>query len=313
MWIATEINLHHEDTIREAQRRQINADIKRLYWDLNPGSPSDKIYTDFIDDWQEKADSGILKGGYNYQAFNIFDNVNLSKENLESELSKYTVGDVFYRRDILGERCVAEGLIFRGLAEHAEQYIVKKKELPKLRDIFMGADWGGNKSAYALTCSAIGSDGVVYVLKSTKKQAPDVAIEELKCFVYNFLEYIEKGYGFKDDDGHDRLLYVSGCDCDHNDVIINSLNDAGRRIFEKTYKPLLPDRVAMYSILLASGRMKFVEGECKDLLNEMKKMVFDEKSGEAIPLDDGTMQIDAYDSLTYSRAKRWHYLTKMRR
>ena len=310
LWIATEINLHHEDTIREAQRRQINADIKRFYWDLNPGSPSDKIYTDFIDDWQEKADGGILKGGYNYQAFNIFDNVNLSKANLESELSKYTVGSVFYRRDILGERCVAEGLIFRALAEQPERYIIKKQNIPKLHDIFMGADWGGNKSAHALACSAIGSDGAVYVLKAIKKQAPDVAIEELRCFVYDFLEYIENGYGLKDDRGYDILLHVIGCDCDHNDVIINSLNDAGRRIFDKTYKPPLPDRVALYSILLASGRLKFVEGECDDLINEMKNMVFDEKSAEAIPLDDGTMQIDAYDSLTYSRARRWHYLTK---
>ena len=43
LWIATEINLHHEETIREAQRRQINADIKRFYWDLNPESPYTSI------------------------------------------------------------------------------------------------------------------------------------------------------------------------------------------------------------------------------------------------------------------------------
>ena len=35
-WIATEIDLHHENTIDEALKRQIKADTKKLYWDLNP-------------------------------------------------------------------------------------------------------------------------------------------------------------------------------------------------------------------------------------------------------------------------------------
>ena len=92
LWIATEINLHHEETIREAQRRQINADIKRFYWDLNPESPNAEIYRKFIDVYEEKSESGQLKGGFNLITFNIFDNINLSKENLDEEISKYEVG-----------------------------------------------------------------------------------------------------------------------------------------------------------------------------------------------------------------------------
>ena len=78
LWIATEINLHHEETIREAQRRQINADIKRFYWDLNPESPNAEIYRKFIDVYEEKSENGQLKGGFNLITFNIFDNINLS-------------------------------------------------------------------------------------------------------------------------------------------------------------------------------------------------------------------------------------------
>ena len=106
-----------------------------------------------------------------------------------------------------------------------------------------------------------------------------------------------------------KPLYVGECNCDHIDVIINSLNEKGRYIFAKTYKPPLADRVFLYLILLADRRLKFVGGETEDLISEMQNMVYDDKHAETIPLDDGTMQIDTYDSLTYSLASKWHYLT----
>ena len=61
LWIATEINLHHAETIREAQRRQINADIRRFYWDLNPDTPTAEIYKEFIDVYEKKRERRNLK------------------------------------------------------------------------------------------------------------------------------------------------------------------------------------------------------------------------------------------------------------
>ena len=151
----------------------------------------------------------------------------------------------------------------------------------------------------------------MYVLKASKKQAPDVALDALSDFVYSFLSYIETGYGLKDQNGENLPLYVREANCDHIDVIVNSLNERGRYIFDKTYKPPLADRVFLYSILLAGGKLKFVEDETDYLIDEMQNLVFDEKSTEAIPLDDGSMQIDTYDSFTYSLAGRWHYLTDL--
>ena len=39
MWIATEINLHHDNTIKEAFNRQLAAKKRKIYWDLNPEHP----------------------------------------------------------------------------------------------------------------------------------------------------------------------------------------------------------------------------------------------------------------------------------
>ena len=46
MWIATEINLHHENTIKEAFNRQLAAHKRKIFWDLNPDNPKAKIYTE---------------------------------------------------------------------------------------------------------------------------------------------------------------------------------------------------------------------------------------------------------------------------
>ncbi|MBR5809112.1 MAG: PBSX family phage terminase large subunit [Clostridia bacterium] len=301
LWIATEINLHHADTIREAQRRQINANIKRFYWDLNPDSPNAEIYKEFIDVYQRKSESGVLKGGFNLITFNIFDNINLSKENLDSEISKYEPGTVWYRRDILGERCVAEGIVFPAFANDPQKWMVDKKDLPSsFRSCEVGFDIGGNNSAYAITASALGSDGIYYVLRSVKKQAQDLPMADVEQFAFDFLDYVQAEYKLNPQNVH----------TDHNDVIINTLNEK-RYLFGKTYKPALDERPFAISMLLAQGKIKFVKGECDDLIDELQNLVYDDKSEKTIVLDNGTMQIDTWDSFIYSLTGEWKYLMEV--
>lgn len=300
LWIATEINLHHEETIREASRRQINADIKRFYWDLNPENPNAKIYKNFIDVYAEKEQSGTLKGGFNHITFNIFDNINLSKANIEAEISKYEVGSVYYKRDILGLRCAAEGIIFKDFAEQTDKYIITSNELPdRFQWIDIGFDIGGNESAYAMCCTAYGYDNILYVLHAEKKQAPELPMKKVKNYVFNFIDYVENKYKFR----------ANNVSCDHSDIIINTLNETNY-IFDKTYKPPLEDRPFLFSVLMAQDRFKIVSGECDDLVNELCSLVYNSNEEKTIPLDDGSMQIDTYDALTYSCSRNWNYLKK---
>ena len=112
MWIATEINLHHDNTIKEAFNRQLAADMRKIFWDLNPDNPNAKIYTEYIDRYAQLDKDKILIGGYNYCHFTIHDNINISDERKREILSQYTPGTIWYLRDIEGRRCVAEGLIY---------------------------------------------------------------------------------------------------------------------------------------------------------------------------------------------------------
>lgn len=304
LWIATEINLHHPETIREAQRRQINADIKRFYWDLNPESPKAYIYKDFIDVYDKKAKEGELKGGFNLITFNIFDNINLSKENLDAEISKYEVGSVWYRRDILGERCMAEGIVFPDFANNTEKYLIEPSECPeRFRTVGIGYDLGGNKSNFALVATGITYDNKVIVLKAKEIEPQDLSLADVEQAAKDFILEVEQKYNVSVD-----YCYID----DNYYTTVNSLNNwryiFGSAAHIKASMPLT-DRPLMLTKLMATERFKLIRGECEPLIYQLQNLVFDDKSEKAIVKDDGSMPIDCYDGLMYSVADDYLYLT----
>ena len=254
----------------------------------NPDHPKHYVKTEIIDN--DKLDKQVIK-------FLIDDNIFLDetyKENLKKE---YT--GVFYQRFILGDFVRAEGIIFPEFANDPTRWIIKREDVPKtFRTVEVGFDIGGNGSAYALTCTGQGYDGVQYRLKAQKKQAEDMAMDDIEKFVVEFCEECERIYGVK----------IGMINCDHVAVIVNTINDNTRYTADLCYKPPLEDRVFLYSKLFSTDKIKFVDGMCDDLIEEMQNLVFDEKSDRAIPLDNGEMQIDTYDSACYSESSYWHYI-----
>ena len=131
MWIATEINLHHEDTIKEAFNRQLAARVRKIFWDLNPSSPGEWIYKNYIDRFPE-----TMGDRYNYQHFTIRDNATVSPERLAEIESQYDKESVWYRRDILGERCTPEGRVYNfGEANMTD-------EVPGRGEYYISVDYG---------------------------------------------------------------------------------------------------------------------------------------------------------------------------
>ena len=254
----------------------------------NPDHPKHYVKTEIIDN--DKLDKQVIK-------FLLDDNIFLDetyKENLKKEYS-----GVFYQRFILGDFVRAEGIIFPEFANSPDRWIIKREYVPKtFRTVEVGFDIGGNGSAYALTCTGQGYDGVQYRLKAQKKQAEDMAMNDIEKFVVEFCEECERIYGVK----------IGMINCDHVAVIVNTINDNTRYTADLCYKPPLEDRVFLYSKLFSTDKIKFVDGMCDDLIEEMQNLVFDDKSDRAIPLDNGEMQIDTYDSACYSESSYWHYI-----
>lgn len=113
LWIATEINEHYDSDdsrtsfIKVAFGRQVAAVWPLVLWDLNPCNPSHAIYKNYIDLYKTS-----YVGGYQYEHFTIRDNLAITPERMAEIESQYVPGSIWYRRDILGERCIAEGLIY---------------------------------------------------------------------------------------------------------------------------------------------------------------------------------------------------------
>lgn len=298
MAYVTEANECHPNFIQEVFDRTLSSADRKIFHDLNPKAESHWYYTDVLDFHQEKQRRD-KNYGYNYGHFTIADNLSIDDEKLRNTLKTYQKGTVWYERDILGRRKTAQGIIFPNFASDQTPYIIKQEDLPKrFRSIECGFDIGGNGSAYAMTCTGQGYDGTQYKLKAEKRQADKMSMDDVEGFVTEFCDYVEKKYDVR----------IDSINCDHIDVIINTINDNTKYSAGKCYKPPLQDRVFLYSKLFKTQKVKFVEDECDDLIDELCELVFDPKSEEAVYLDDGTMQIDTWDSNIYSESSYWHYI-----
>ena len=298
MAYVTEANECHPNFIQEVFDRTLSSADRKIFHDLNPKAESHWYYTDVLDFHQEKQRRD-RNYGYNYGHFTIADNLSIDDEKLRNTLKTYQKGTVWYERDILGRRKTAQGIIFPNFASDQKPYIIKREELPKrFRSIECGFDIGGNGSAYAMTCTGQGYDGIQYKLKAEKRQADKMSMDDVEGFVTEFCDYVEKKYDVR----------IDSINCDHIDVIINTINDNTKYSAGKCYKPPLQDRVFLYSKLFKTQKVKFVEDECEDLIDELCELVFDPKSEEAVYLDDGSYQIDCWDCNIYSESGYWHYI-----
>lgn len=258
----------------------------------NPDHPKHYVKTEIIDN--DLLDKQVIK-------FLLDDNIFLDetyKDNLKKE---YT--GVYYSRFIDGNFVRAEGVVFRDFADNTEKYLIDKKDLPNRYKWTCGAyDLGGNKSNFALVCTAEGADGVVYVLRTKAIYPEDLDLADVERECIEFIEGVEKDYSVK----------MSSCYVDDNYyTTVNSLNN-WRYIFDTAshIKSIMPleDRPLFLSKLMAQGRFKLVDGECDALIEELQNVVYDDKSEKAVIADDGTQTIDQIDGLFYSLADNYHFI-----
>lgn len=283
-----EVALMPQSFVDQAIARTLSYSNAKIWFNCNPESPNHWFYKEWLTNPEKQ---------YKHLHFLMQDNPTLSGKEIKRAESLFT--GVFYARYVRGEWVRAEGVVFPEFAADPSRWIVKREALPRhYRNVEVGFDIGGNGSAYALTCTGRGYDGIQYRLKSEKRQAGEMSMDDVERFVREFCEDCERVYG----------VDIDMINCDHIAVIVNTIDDNTKYRACLTYKPPVADRVFLYSRLLASDRLKFVAGMCDDLVDEMRNLVFDERAPDARPLDDGSMQIDAYDSGCYSEAGYWNYI-----
>lgn len=317
MWIATEINLHHDNTIKEAFNRTLSSHRRKFFWDLNPDHPRAKIYTDYIDKYVEWGKTGKLIGGVNYDRFTIFDNINISDDSRKAFISQYEPGTIWYNRDILGMRCIAEGLIYTKLAGEfslpagtAKPHSITVEDARRLNliKIAIAIDFGGNGSGHALVACGIteGYEKLVF-LKSrrytegekdedTGLTVKDVTPDDLGRMFVNFTKDIVDKYGFV------TAAYADSAEQVLIRGIKNSMNTAGLGTYApgNARKSEINDRIFALVTLSTQGRVFYVEDECQSLMSAISTAIWDPKQvTKNVRLDNGTSDIDSMDALEY--------------
>lgn len=296
MWIATEINLHHDNTIKEVFNRTIAADKRKIFWDLNPDNPNAKIYKDYIDKYQEKYSKGTLIGGYNYEHFTIDDNINIPEERKEEIKSQYDKESIWYQRDILGKRCIAEGLIYRKFANDPKKYLIERNNITNLMKIIIGVDFGGTGSGHSFVATGytFGFKGIV-ILASERHFGDDIDPDKLGVLFTDFVKKVNHKYGYAE---------IAYCDSAEQ-VLIRGLRNSSIKEgltlrIENAWKSSINDRINLTTRLIAQDRLKYTndsetfrEALCTAIWNP-KEITKNER------LDDGTSDIDTLDGFEYT-------------
>lgn len=293
MWIATEIDLHHKKAIEEGFDRQYAAKRRKIFWDLNPGNPRAMIYVDYIDLYAKKNLKGELLGGYNYQSFTLFDNINISSSRIEEIISRYDKNSIEYKRNILGVRCVAEGLIYRTFVENTDRFLVDDAEGFNFAVVMIGVDFGGNSSAHAFVATGITKDRYVVVLDEENFK-DDVDPDELTRRYCEFVRRVNLRWGPAQTraDSAEQVL-IRG-------FRNKAMQERLRTEVLNSLKMPINERIRLTKMLLAMGRFRIVR-HCQYLIGALCDAVWDpDELTEDIRLDNGSTNIDSLDAFEYS-------------
>ena len=294
LWIATEANEHYDcddsrtSFIKVAMARQAASKQPKILWDLNPCSPTHRIYVDYIDKYEQQG----LIGGYNYGHFTINDNLSISDERREEIKSMYDENSIWYRRDMLGERCVAEGLIHKQFAENTNDYLLEIA--PKnFMAINIGVDFGGNGSKHTFVCTGITRAFDSVVVLENERIETDVSPVELED---KFVEFVKKCY---EKYGKPTKTYADSAE----QTLIRGFKIASMRkglVNEVTNAKKRPitDRIKLTDKLIAQNRF-YVMKHCKHVIKALQTSVWNNKKPDE-RLDDGTTDIDTIDAMEYS-------------
>ena len=280
-----EVALMPESFVNQALAR-CSVDGARLWFSCNPQSPSHWFHTDWIERHRER---NAL-----YLHFAMTDNPALSEKTLERYRSMYS--GVFYDRYIRGLWVAADGLIYQQFADEKERYLIDTP--PDIMYAVIGLDFGGSKSAHAMTLTGFTSGFKQVILLDeyyhNNLKSGRLSPKQLEEAFVDFVRRAKSKY----------KVYEAFCDSAEQ-TLIEGLTVAAIRArlgieVRNAIKGPINDRIAFYNSLMAQDRFKIMR-HCTAHIKALEEAVYDDsKPVKDVRLDNGTTDIDSLDSMEYS-------------
>lgn len=295
IWIATEINQHYDGDdirtsfIKTAFGRQVAAREPKVLWDLNPSDPKHKIYEEYIEKYKTQ-----YVGGYNYEHFTIRDNLSITEDRIREIESMYDTSSIWYRRDILGERCVAEGLIYRLFADNNEKYVISRDKIQPIWFVRVGVDFGNSKSSTTFCATAFGFNFSHVTVIKTRRITRELTPVELDREFVDFIEKVNEEY---------PGAFVVRCDSAET-TLINGLKLAtiplGYCVIKNALKIQIRERIRLVDRLISRGRLFIVDTETP-MIEALNGAVWDiKKPDERLDAVGPHNPVDMLDAFEYS-------------
>lgn len=283
--LADEVALFPQNFVEQMMGR-CSVEGAKLWLNCNPESPAHFVKRELIDKAAEKR--------VYHLHFSMEDNLSLSPKTRARYRRMFS--GVFYRRFILGEWALTDGLIYPQFAENPEAFLVDAP--PSIQYAVIGVDFGGTGSAHSFTLTGFtpGMEKVVildeYYHNNREKGA--LSPKELE---EAFVAFVRRAKG-------QYRVYEAYCDSAEQ-TLIQGLRIAAARAGvgidpRNARKGPIHDRIAFYNSLMAQGRF-LVSRHCQATIKALGEAVYDAKKPmEDLRLDDGTTNIDSLDSMEYA-------------
>ena len=280
MAYVTEANECHQKFLKEVFDRTLSSSNRKIFHDLNPKEEEHWYYEDILN-FHEEQQAKNPQYGYNYGHFTLVDNMSLSDEQISALLTTYQKDSVWYKRDIRGERAVADGIIFRRFAENNAPYLYEDAELiedGKIKrvpsKVVIGVDFGGNGSMTTMICTLYfnGYQDFRAAEETCIELSKDIDADKICVKFIEFYDFCIKKY--------ERVDWVFPDSA--STTMINSLRSAAKkaglpyRNISGCNKNEVSDRPRTIDLLFNTGRLK-ISKRCERLRKAIGSLKWDEK------------------------------------
>jgi len=295
MALVTEANECTLKFLREVFDRTASSKKRKVFHDFNPKPEGHWYYKDILN-FHVKKKAKNPKYGFNYGHFTLMDNMSLSDEQIREIISTYDTRSVWYKRDILGQRKQAEGLIYGSFIPDVHIYPnAELKSVTASGRPYIAVDYGTvNPMVYL---DIWDTDEAIYV---RREYFYDSQSDENQGKQKTDGEY---GADFDDFVGNEYPHFV---------IVDPSAASFIEELTRRRYRNMDADNSVSDGIRKVASlfyqKKIYIHESCVNTIRELGSYIWDEKAkqrGEEIPLKKDDHCMDALRYFCQTMVNRW--------